>query len=133
MAPQQMNGSVVLTEPEKNPVQVALDNYTDMENHLAAAEAEAKQLRDMNRALVQENQMLRENYSEARKQFLSVQAFSVALTTRLSVIQDVVSAAVAESAKFSAKATEGETQAPSQRRDVPMMLTDGDLLPKNTL
>lgn len=90
-------------EAGRNPVQVALDNYTDMEDRLAAAEKECSELRDMNRGLIQENQLLKGNYKELRGHFARLQAYSVNLTTRLTIIQEVVGQAMNESAKIAAR------------------------------
>lgn len=96
------NEEKTIAQGESNPIQKALDDYTDMKDRLQAALAESDQLRDMNRALSQENNLLRDNYAEARRQFQQVQAFAVGLSTRLGTVQDIISRAVKESMEFSA-------------------------------
>ena len=77
-----------------NPVQVALDSYSQLEESHDALERELVGLRAANQALLRENTLLKGNYATLQGNFNQLQAYSVGISTQLAVIQETVGAAM---------------------------------------
>jgi hypothetical protein len=85
---------VVDQEHGLNPLQAAVNQYNELEDHAEALERELVGLRASNAALLEENRLLKGNYKTLQGNFHQLQEYSVGISTQLAVIQQTVGSAM---------------------------------------
>ena len=98
-----MSRTATIPQIGVNPLQRALEDFHLMVDRVAALDDENRVLRSSNVDLMQENQMVREENLRLRGERDRLQAFSVNITTRMSVIKETIDGVVMESRQLAIK------------------------------
>ncbi len=90
-----------LPEMETTPIENALKDWRRLNAELMANKDSVAQLTDINSKLLAENDMLKHQLDQVRRQKDDLQGYATTLTTRLKVVSEVIAEATSEAAKFS--------------------------------